>query len=543
MEVNPNSIRTISPSAWPQYPFDEEPKTPERSEPRYSIFPEYDLRIQMRDGVRLAADVFRPWAPGEKFPALVSWSPYSRQLQQTLTPIGQNEAGLTEFWVPRGYAQVIIDVRGSNDSEGAWDMYGPTEQEDLAEAIEWVARQPWCDGNVGMMGCSYFARSQLFAAEQQPPSLKAIFPYDALTDVYRHNYFHGGIASGFARMWFSSLAFLNFWGGRLKDPSGFHHHFRTVLGLEYPLDCEYYQERSAGPRLHKVKIPAYFGCDWQFYNLHLPGVFGGWEGVGDIPKRMLVGPAPVPRRPFANYHQEALRWYDHWLRGMDTRVMEGPRIQLYIQGENCWRSEGEWPLARTQWRELFLGGAKQGLEGELLDSAGPDGERTYEYEPSSREARFGRPKLVYRTEPLSEPIEVTGPMALHLVAQSSAADTDWFVVFSDEAPGGGVSILTKGWLRASHREVDPARSKRWQPWHPHTREIPLKPDQPEEFAIEVVPTSNLFKPGHRIRLEVASCDSLAENFAWHHEALVTPAKNTVIEGKSGSHLLLPVIPR
>ncbi|MFQ5895287.1 MAG: CocE/NonD family hydrolase [Nitrospinota bacterium] len=543
MKVNPNSIRTINPSAWPQYPFDEAPETPERSEPRYSIFPEYDLRVPMRDGVRLAADVFRPWAPGERFPALVSWSPYTRQLQHTLTPIGQNEAGLTEFWVPRGYAQVIFDVRGSNESEGAWDMYGPTEQEDLAEAIEWTARQPWCDGNVGMVGCSYFGRSQLLAAGRQPPSLKAIFPYDALTDAYRHCFFHGGIPTGFARSWFSSLARLNFWGGRLKDPSGFHRHFRNVLGLEYPFDCEYYQERSAWPRLHQIQIPTYFGCDWQFYNLHLPGVFAGWEGVSDTPKRMLAGPLPVPRRPFANYHQEALRWYDHWLKGMDTRVMEGPPVQLYIQGENRWRSENEWPLARTEWRELYLGGAKEGPEGELLDSAGPEGGRSYEYDPASREARFGRPKLLYRTEPLPRPLEITGPIALYLVAQSSASDTDWFVTFADENPSGEVSVLTKGWLRASHREVDPARSKPYRPWHPHARELPLKANQPEEFVVEVVPTSNLFRPGHRIRLEIASCDSLAENFVWHHEALPTPAKNIVLEGKGASRLLLPVVPR
>jgi hypothetical protein len=357
MQFNPESIRTVNPAAWPQYPFDEAPRIPESSPIAYSIFAEQDLRVAMRDGVRLALDIFRPWAAGEKFPALISWSPYTRQLQQTLVPIGQNEAGLTEFWVPRGYAHVIVDARGSNDSEGAWDFCGPKEQQDLAEMIEWVASRPWCNGNVGMMGCSYFGRSQLLGAVHQSPSLKAIFPYDASTDMYRDNLYRGGIPTvGFPLLWFSDLAFLNFWGGRLKDPSGFHHHFQIVLGRKYPFDCEYYQERCTWTKLDRIKIPAYFGCDWHFYNLHLPGLFEGWEGTANIPKKMLAGPTPVPRRPHAVYHFEALRWYDHWLKGLDTRVMEGPPIQIYIQGENHWRSEQEWPLARTEWQELFLGG-------------------------------------------------------------------------------------------------------------------------------------------------------------------------------------------
>ena len=115
-QVNPESIRTVNPSTWPQYPYNQAPRTPEQSPISYSIFAETDKRLRVRDGVELAYDVFRPHAPGEKFPAVLAWSPYTRQLQSTLTPIGQNEAGLTEFWVPRGYVHVIADVRGTNDS-------------------------------------------------------------------------------------------------------------------------------------------------------------------------------------------------------------------------------------------------------------------------------------------------------------------------------------------------------------------------------------------------------------------------------------------
>ena len=144
---------------------------------------------------------------------------------------------------------------------------------------------------------------------------------------------------------------------------------------------------------------------------------------------------------------------------------------------------------------------------------------------------------------MTQPMEVTGPVVLNLVAQSSAEDTDWFVTLMDEDSDGTSRTLTKGWLRASHREVDEKRSKPWQPWYAHAREVPLIPNQPETFAIEIITTCNVFQPGHRVRLEIASCDSVADNFFWYHAAKALKARNTVLEGKSGSRLVLPVIPR
>ena len=334
VKVNPESIRTVNPSSWPQYPYNDPPRTPEQSQPRFSVFPEYAKRIKLRDGVELAYDVFRPFAPGEKFPALLAWSPYTRQLQTTHVPIGQNEAGLIEFWVPRGYVHVIADVRGSNDSGGSWDHWGPVEQQDCKEMIEFIARQPWCNGKVGMVGCSYFAMSQLLVAERQPEGLAAIFPYDAMTDLYRDAYYHGGIYSYWGRFWFQSLAFLNFTSGRVKDLSGFQYHFNRVLSCQDQFDCEYFQERSSWRNLNKIQVPTYFGCDWRFFGLHLRGAFMGWEGVSpSTPKRMFIGPEPTPRRPWGVYHVEALRWYDHYLKGMDSGILDGPPVHLYIQGE------------------------------------------------------------------------------------------------------------------------------------------------------------------------------------------------------------------
>jgi hypothetical protein len=544
---DPNSVRHVHPAVWPQWPFDSPPEVRERSEPAYNIFSEYDLMISMRDDVRLAADVHRPRAAGQKFPALISVSPYTRGLQLTEVPIGQNEAGITEFWVARGYAHVIVDCRGSNDSEGSYDDKAEKEQADYVDLIEWCAAQPWCNGSVGMIGCSYFALAQLLAAVHQPEALKAIFPYDAYTDMYRHRSTHGSVPHmGFASTWFSAVAALNLTSGRLRDPSGLRNMFDEGLSFSHPYDGEHYWRRSPSPHLDKVNIPVYFGCDWSFWWLHLAGVFTGWEEVGDVPKRILVGPQPEPRRPFGAYHEETLRWYDHWLKGMDTGVMDGPPIQLYLRGDGHWRGEEEWPLKRTEWTRIFLGGPagggpSGGGEGTLSFSAGGGGERTYSPDVFGKDWRLGGPKLVYRSEPVDKPLEITGPLSLRLVARSTAEDVDWFIAFMDEAPDGSARMLTRGWLRASHREVDESRSKPGRPRHPHKRSVPLTPGEEAVFEIELVPTCNVFQPGHRLRLEIASSGSVIER-PGYHEALPVKADNTILEGAEGSYLFAPVIP-
>ena len=541
---HPDSVRTIYPATWPQYPYDDPPPTPEQSQPSYGIRTRTDLYVAVRDGTKLAIDTFLPATRAGRFPALVSFSPYTRPLQQTVVPLGQNEAGITEFWVPRGYAHVVVDVRGSGDSEGTWDHWGPTEQQDMFDIISWVVEQPWCDGNIGMMGCSYFGMTQLQVAALHPPGLKATFAYDAETDLYRGFYFNGGIPQIVTHWWMSGVPHFSLPGGRTQDPSGFFRHGRAVLGMEEALDGPYWHERSSWPTLGEIDIPVYFGCDWQFYETHLHGLFQGWEETGDIPKRALVGPRATPFRPWANQHMEALRWYDHWLKGMDTGVMDGPPIRLWIQGEDHWRAENEWPLARTEWTDFYLSGPPRGTEGTLIrGEQGPAGSRSFDFDPHQPAALHGRPALIYRSAPLDRPLEITGPAALHLSAASSKTTTDWYARLYDEDESGNLRQLCKGWLRATHRALDKARTTPWRPYHPHTREEPLTPGEAYEFAIELWPTSNVFHKGHRIRLEISSSEVSALMLLG--PTLMAPeATNTVLEGgPSPSRLLLPVIPR
>lgn len=550
MLTYPDRTKSPFPDAWPQYPFNEPPHSPESSEPKYSSVTWLDMRIPMRDGVTLGADVYRPFAPGKKFPALLAWSPYTKVMQASSIAEGLNEAGTSEFWVPRGYVHVIVDARGTGDSEGKYDLMGPQEQMDLFDTIQWIAEQPWCDGNVGMTGISYFGIVQPLVAAHKPPALKAIFPYDGATDTYREFFSRGGVPQPFWYWLFGCVHHLNAgFGQRTPDPSGVVQHLSDHIELKYPLYEQYWEERSSTPRLHEIDIPTYFGCHWSLQELHLRGAFEGWELTGDIPKRMIIGPWPQPFRPFAFYHGESLRWYDRWLKGMDTGVMDGPPIQLWIGGDDTFRSENEWPLQRTEWREMFFGGPSGGEVGNLLDSPGPDGSRSYHFDPHSTAIYRGEPKVSYRTPPMSTDVEITGPIAVYLHAAVDGTDTDFHARLLDEAPDGSAALLCKGALRASHRELDPERSKPWQPYHPHTSAEPLVPGDAYEFAIEVWPTSNVFKEGHRIRLEISGTQSalhegIGRNRGGLFHVLQPPATVTVLEGQSHpSKVLLPVIPR
>lgn len=524
----------------PMYPYDDMAETKELSEPRYRLRVEKDILVEMSDGVRLALDIYRPDAEGA-FPALLSMSPYTKELQVSGSRSPNNEAGDTEFFVKRGYCHVIVDVRGSGSSEGDYGVIDDKEIEDGVELVEWVAEQDWCDGNVGMMGISYFGMNQLLLAEKRPPHLKAIFPYDALADMYRDLVYHGGkFCLGFMAFWMGLVIRANprfLKGGTALDAA------RDLFLQRKALDGPFFWERSSYQRLDTIDIPAYLGSDWFMIGLHLRGAFTIWEGIRS-PKCMMIGGFGLPRRPWKRYREELLRWYDHWLKGMDTGVMDGPPIRIYIQGDGRWRGENEWPLARTNWQKLYLhpGGGK--LDG-LLDNrphVGDEGDHRYFFSPLSIAGLLGLPKLVYRTPQLSRRVELTGPISLTLHAASTASDTTWVVKLLDEDERGGCSIVTRGWLKASHREIDLERSRPYRPWHPHTREQKLSHREVYEFQIEIWPTSMAFPAGHRIRLEIASMDSPVFDFPFFHLPNLLIGFNSIYHSNGyPSSMIVPVV--
>jgi predicted acyl esterase len=211
-----------------------------------------------------------------------------------------------------------------------------------------------------------------------------------------------------------------------------------------------------------------------------------------------------------------LRWYDYWLKGKDTGIEKDPPVNIWIMGKNKWKAEYEWPIARTQYHDLYLRPA--GRNRGLLHTEPPgrkEKELSYLSWPFSP-GLVGIPQLVYRSPILSRECEVTGHIVLRLYASSNACDTSFFVRFCDEDETGVFRVLTKGWLKASHREIDESRSLPYRPFHPHTREQKLEAGRVYEFLIEIWPTSNLFHAGHRIRVDISCAESLYFDFPYSH---------------------------
>ncbi len=547
------------------------------SQPRHGMVEERDRMVGMRDGIRVAIDIFRPDGPG-RFPALLSCSPYGKDIQKAaevqrpLSPRhgnGGQEAGDTSYFVERGYVHIIADTRGSGNSQGSYDNYGAKEQNDGYDLIEWIAAQPWCDGNVGMLGMSYFGVLQPLVAATQPPHLKAIAPYEAYTDRYRHSVYHGGIFNeGFFHQWWGHVSIetlrppiYDYLGGNeikarvedlmrspeVQDSAYLHiqlkYPHKNPLMFDFllqPLDGPYYWERSAYTMFDRIKIPVLLMARWSGWPIHLAGAFQAWEGI-DAPKKMLIMETAAttgPLRPWRDHQDILLRWYDHWLKGNDTGFMDGPPINLLIKGRDFYRDEMEWPLARTQWTKYFLR-----PDGLLSDGeAGPQASESFVNDPYVLQGKVA-PGFIYKTAPMENELELTGPLALYLSASIDHDDATWIVTLKDEAEDGSAKVVTKGWLRGSHRKLDPAKSKPHKPYHTHDEHQPVPPGEVVEYAIDLRETSQVFMPGHRLVIELRGQDTQTEDPIWYH--LCNPHGTEHIihyGGESASYLLVPVIP-
>ena len=559
------------------------------SKPIYKMKIEKNVYVKMRDEVRIACDVYRPDAEG-KFPAIMGMSGYGKDIQVLKAPRwprrnadwGVIEAGDTEFLVSRGYAHILCDERGSGYSEGKYDMCQKKAQEDGYDLVEWIAQQSWCNGNVGMLGISYYAYIQYLVAAQQPPHLKAIFPHDGWGDMYRDVSHQGGILMhGWLPNWNSHLLGWNALPASIsmyseeeltrqiekwKSNEVINKNTEFYNALLFPqykpllfdwlineFDGPYYWERSAYTKYDKIKAATYLGSEMHDYpvSMHLPGAFSAWAGIR-APKKLAIRPA-CPDVPFQDFHDEVVRWFDYWLKGIDTGMMEEPPIKIWVREANEWKYANEWPLPETKWTNYYL--RFQNLIKENSPAAGETLE-SFNYKPTLMLCRarplYPMPQyLSYTTEALTEDTEVIGQVALYLFASISSDDADFIVKLKDVSPDGSEFVLTRGWLKASHKEVDKERSKPWQPWHPHTRAIPVIPGKVNEYAIEIRPIANLFRKGHRIKLEIWGCDYPLdpEDLTW----LGFPSSSHLPHDKEVSYriyhspecpsrLVLPVIP-
>ncbi len=561
------------------------------SAPEYHIRRDDDVAVTVRDGTTLLADVHRPDTDG-RFPALIAASPYPRQIQDLGAPMGFIEAGVTGFWVPRGYVHVIANVRGTCGSGGAFGFFDAQERRDMYDLVEWAAAQPWCDGNVGMIGISYFAMTQLEAAVERPPHLKAIFPLAVTADLYEGAVHHGLLSSSFVTPFLSMVGLTSdrsaeFWRSlpvemarKALNTPALHRKFGTMNGeasitllrqllklphdphpwddlwldvaVKHPTRDEWWEARDLVPLLERIDVPVYLGCDWENVPLHLPSTFTAYEALSDNPNvRMALLGRYGLTWPWESLHDEALAWFDHWLKGRDTGIMDGPPIRYVLPGADTgeatgvttesWRTADRWPPTGTVSTEWALR-----ADGTLAEDEGDPGAREY----LVLGAGLGRAKpsaidpptsLLWTSAPLEEPIDVVGAVELHLIASATAADTAWIATLEHVAADGTVSEVTAGWLRASLREVDEADSQPGRPVLPCRTPVAVPIGQDVEYRIPLVTNARRFAAGDRIRLTIVSDDQDPDVPAimnFRHASVGTSSLNTI---HSSSRLLLPVL--
>jgi len=548
----------------------------EGSRPIYSVKAEKNVMVRMRDGVHLAVDVFRPDADG-RFPALLGMGWQGKDLQEMVrwlheypqqyfqTPFwdGMMEAGNTEYLVPRGYIHVVPEPRNMGKSEGISTGFG-IPPEDTYDVIEWIASQPWCNGKVGMIGPSAYSITQMGIGPNPPPHLTALFPVLGGTAV---NQFTGMLdLSGFA-----------IGTGRHGNDSGhppYNTDPRVVLPDNYEAmlkkalsnpDLKYnskfyslmlYPKRNPstfssllsyyggtgistpGPATDaKITIPIYLGGPWST-RFYLWGTIESFMRVGTPAKnkKLILCPPAEAARPWVEYHDEVVRWYDYWLKGIDTGILDEPAIKCFVMGVNKWKFEKEWPLARTQWTKYYLHAG-----GSLSTQPARKGSETF-----TQPAPYMDPTvycLTYATEPFANDTEVTGPVAVYLDASISTDDTNWMVDLVDVDPKGNKSWLSAGYLKAQYKDLDETKSTSQIPVHRRVP-APVVPGQVNQYAISMMPTSVIFQKGHRMQFIIRNQDDLTSGYLRYSAFYFMPFMRTVTHTihMGNSYLLLPMIP-
>jgi len=534
----------------------------------------FDVAVPMRDGVRLSANIFRPVASG-KYPAILLRTPYGKG--DAITPAYQ-------AFVNHGYAVVVQDVRGRYRSGGTFE---PINQEvnDGDDTLNWIARQPWSDGGVGMYGGSYLGIAQWKAAMTQNPHLKAIFPYVAGDDDYRDRFYStgGAMKIGHRLLWIeenlraggfmppSFSSYVQSLPVRMADIVTTGHHlalWHTVAN--HPSYDDFWKGVSVREHIKDIHIPVYSVAGW--YDNYAESDLDAFTLHHKInpDDRLMIGPwAHVFSATFAgvNYGKDSLvplrpeqiRWFDRWLKNAAAPERAAP-VRLFVMGTNKWRDEDDWPLARARGVKFYLdGGNLLGNKPDKHTGSNSNEADEYVYDPHNPAPTMGGavccdPKifpwgpldqrqlekrsdvLSYTTTPLASDIEVTGPIKVVLFVSSTAVDTDFTAKLVDVFPDGKARNLTDGILRMRYRDsLDSPKL--------------MTPGEVYKVTVDAGVTSNVFLAGHRIRVEISSSNfprfdrnpNTGGPVADAKEAL--KARQTVYhEHQRYSYALLPVVP-
>src|SRR6185437_4953759 len=564
---------------------------------------DWDVPIAMDDGLVLRADVYRPIGDG-KYPVILSYGPYAKGLsfqegyKSQWSRVIKAAPGVLEGssnkyqnwelidpekWVPDGYVVVRVDSRGAGRSPGHLDVWSAREARDIYACVEWAGTQDWSNGKVGINGISYYAMNQWQAGALKPPHLAALCIWEGSSDFYRELYRHGGILSDFLNSWHPrQVASVQHGvgdrgarsvvtGEAVAGPETLPKEQLAKNRADTPAEAKqhvlydaYYAART--PDFSQIETPLLSAGNWGGMGLHTRGNFEGYLAAGSKQKWLEVHGDTHFTHFYSNYG-EALqkKFFGHFLKGQDTGWDKQPRVSLNIRhpGEKfVLRAENEWPLKRTQWTKYFLQ---------------PDGGLSAEIPKADTKLSYGTTGdgLIFGTPPLTKSLEITGPVAAKLWVSSETTDADLFLVLRLFDPQGKeVTFIGSndprtptglGWLRASHRKLDPKKSLPYRPWHTHDEIQPLKPGEPAELDIEIWPTCIVVPEGYRLALSVRGRDYEVDgsDVALPHapypmkgvgpflhidkddrQAAVFAARNTLhfAPGRQ-PYLLLPVIPQ
>jgi putative CocE/NonD family hydrolase len=550
------------------------------------VWIEHDVKVPMRDGVVLSADLYRPLAGGP-FPTLLCRTIYDNEQDRYV--------GWAHRFARNGYAVVLQDCRGRYDSDGVWEPY-LCEPLDGYDTQQWVGQQPWCNGTIGTFGISYVGFTQILPAPYDSKYVKALVPTANQEDNFGHFYVDGVLQLQNA---------INLgWIGRrtnrtsswpLVDRATLYRRLPLISALDdvtempayklfltHPTFDDYWRSYSMKTRYKDVDQPALFLTGWYDNLVHeMFKCFKGWSTHAKSEQtrrltKLMVGPwqhnplgtvaewtdVGFPANGEGDVVGIHLRWYDQRLKGIDNGTDEEAPLQLYVMGENVWRGEHEWPLARTEWTKFYLhsGGAANSRFGDgTLGTNPPSDEPTdsFVYDPCNPVPTVGGQSmfrencgpldrsaverrddvLVFSSPPLDQDTEVTGPIRFVLYAATDGPDTDFTATLVDVHPRGAAINICEGIVRARYRESLE---------HP----TPVEPGRVYQYTVDLWETSNVFKAGHQIRLEVSSSNfprfarNLNTGGELATETELRTAHQTVFhDGERPSHLLLPVIPR
>ena len=545
-----------------------------------------NVAVPMRDGIKLYADIYKPdTADADSFPVVLTRLPYGKS--ETYCAMVTHG----KYWAKKGYAFVVQDVRGKYASEGTFNPM-VNEANDGYDTLSWIASQPWCDGNIGMTGESYYGYTQWAVASLNHPNLKCIVPGIISTDrygvcIYNNNAFcmntMGVWAYEMNARKMNNPLKLNPWHLPLismDDDAGVKCEFYRDW-IKHPSRDYYWEPINICQKHDQIKIPVYHWGGW--YDVYVAGTISGWIGVKENSDSaearknqwLLIAPTDHEITPMETHrigkidigkeawtYDRIQRFFDYWLKGIDNGFGKTPRVEIFTIGDNKWRYEDTWPLARTKYTNYYLHseGHANTLDGDgLLDRRKPGDSLAdnYVYDPNdpvtisletgmwsmakelkdrvSVEKR--KDVLVYTMPKLKKELEITGPIKLTLFAASSATDTDFTATLVDVFPDGYAHMIQEGIVRARYRNSDSEASL-------------IEPGEIYEYTIDLRATSYVVKQGHRIRVEISSSNfnrwdrnpNTGNEFGMDDK--VVKATQTIYHDKKHpSHITLPIIPR